>query len=90
MNLKKTLIISAAAVGAAFFLYGCGGNDAASSASSESDTISVGTTAGYSEDVVEFVAKRCIQSKEWHRPGIHRQHLPGSTPRIFQEAQVSR
>ena len=57
MNLKKTLIISAA-VGAALFLYGCGGNDAASSASSESDTISVGTTAGYSEDVVEFVASR--------------------------------
>ena len=46
MNLKKTLIISAAAVGAALFLYGCGGNDAASSASSESDTISVADYAG--------------------------------------------
>ena len=65
MNLKKTLIISAAAVGAALFLYGCGGNDAASSASSESDTISVGTTAGYSEDVVEFVAKQA------EKQGLH-------------------
>nr|WP_302519944.1 MetQ/NlpA family ABC transporter substrate-binding protein [uncultured Allisonella sp.] len=65
MNLKKTLIISAAAVGAALFLYGCGGNDAASSTSSESDTISVGTTAGYSEDVVEFVAKQA------EKQGLH-------------------
>lgn len=65
MNLKKTLIISAAAVGATLFLYGCGGNDAASSASSESDTISVGTTAGYSEDVVEFVAKQA------EKQGLH-------------------
>ena len=65
MNLKKTLIISVAAVGAALFLYGCRGNDAASSASSESDTISVGTTAGYSEDVVEFVAKQA------EKQGLH-------------------
>ena len=60
MNLKKTVIISLAALACAGFIAGCGSDkkDAASAKPAETkNEIKVGTTPGYSEQVVEFVAK---------------------------------
>ena len=60
MNLKKTVIISLAALACAGFIAGCGSDkkDAASADPAKTkNEIKVGTTPGYSEQVVEFVAK---------------------------------
>ena len=60
MNLKKTVIISLAALACAGFIAGCGSDkkDAASADPAKTkNEIKGGTTPGYSEQVVEFVAK---------------------------------
>lgn len=60
MNLKKTVIISLAALACAGCIAGCGSDkkDAASADPAKTkNEIKVGTTPGYSEQVVEFVAK---------------------------------
>lgn len=59
MNLKKTVIISLTALACAGFIAGCGSEkkEAAPKAAEVKNEIKVGTTPGYSEQVVEFVAK---------------------------------
>ncbi len=62
MKLKKTIIVSLAALACAGFIAGCGdsGKQQAASAkpaAADKKEIKVGTTPGYSEQVAEFVAK---------------------------------
>lgn len=53
MNIRKTIIISLAAIAAAGLISGCGSG----AGQKEKTEITVGTTPGYSEDVTQFAAK---------------------------------
>lgn len=57
MNLKKTLALSLAALAVAGAISGCGGDKKDAKAPAEKKEITVGVTPGYSEQVMEFVAK---------------------------------
>lgn len=57
MNLKKTAIVTLAALACAGIFAGCGGDKKDAPASSDKKEITVGVTPGYSEEVLEFVAK---------------------------------
>lgn len=57
MNFKRTILISLAALTCTAFIAGCGTSEKKSGAAAEKTEIKVGTTPGYSEQVVEFVAK---------------------------------
>ena len=55
MNLKKTIAVSLAALACTAIITGCGQNE--KNTAGEKTEIKVGTVPGYSEQVVEFVAK---------------------------------
>lgn len=57
MNWKKTLALSLAALAVAGAISGCGGDKKDAKAPAEKKEITVGITPGYSEKVMEFVAK---------------------------------
>lgn len=58
MRFKKTLALSLAALLAAGTFAGCGNDKQEAKAPAEKNEITVGITAGYSEQVMEFVAKK--------------------------------
>ena len=57
MNWKKTILITLAAAAAAGMISGCGDSKKDIPAAAEKKEITVGVTPGYSEPIVEFVAK---------------------------------
>ncbi|WP_299413204.1 MetQ/NlpA family ABC transporter substrate-binding protein [uncultured Dialister sp.] len=57
MNWKKTLALSLAVLAVAGTISGCGGDKKDAKAPAEKKEITVGITPGYSEKVMEFVAK---------------------------------
>ncbi len=61
MNFKKTIALSLATIACVGFLAGCGGEKKAASAPAEKKEITVGITPGYSEQVMEFVAKEAAK-----------------------------
>lgn len=57
MNFKKTIAVSLAALAVIGAVSGCGGDQKKEAAPAEKKEITVGVTPGYSEQVMEFVAK---------------------------------
>lgn len=57
MNFKKTIALSLAALAVIGAVSGCGGDQKKEAAPAEKNEITVGTTPGYSEQVLEFVVK---------------------------------
>lgn len=57
MNFKKTIALSLAALAVIGAVSGCGGDQKKEAAPAEKKEITVGVTPGYSEQVMEFVAK---------------------------------
>ncbi|MDY6084106.1 MAG: MetQ/NlpA family ABC transporter substrate-binding protein [Dialister sp.] len=58
MNWKKTVIVSLAALACTGIFTGCGGEKKDAPAQADKKEITVGVTPGYSEEVLEFVAKQ--------------------------------
>lgn len=57
MNWKKSIFVAAAALAAAGIIAGCGSSENTAPAAANKKEITVGVTPGYSEPIVEFVAK---------------------------------